>query len=103
MAGTESAGPCLYRLLQPIFCSLQPPTPEADYPESLTSYPEEDYSPVGSFSEPGPTSPLVIPPGWSCHVSPDGQTLYTNNFTQEQVGAAGRWAQTAARSLPLTL
>ncbi|XP_020922495.1 rho GTPase-activating protein 27 isoform X3 [Sus scrofa] len=62
----------------------RPPTPEADYPESLTSYPEEDYSPVGSFSEPGPTSPLVIPPGWSCHVSPDGQTLYTNNFTQEQ-------------------
>ncbi|XP_047613143.1 rho GTPase-activating protein 27 isoform X2 [Phacochoerus africanus] len=62
----------------------RPPTPEADYPESLTSYPEEDYSPVGSFSEPGPASPLVIPPGWSCHVSPDGQTLYTNNFTQEQ-------------------
>ncbi|KAI2583533.1 Rho GTPase activating protein 27 [Homo sapiens] len=27
----------------------RPPTPETDYPESLTSYPEEDYSPVGSF------------------------------------------------------
>ncbi|XP_057392701.1 rho GTPase-activating protein 27 [Balaenoptera acutorostrata] len=62
----------------------RPPTPETDYPELLTSYPEEDYSPVGSFGEPGPASPLVTPPGWSCHVSQDGQTLYTNNFTQEQ-------------------
>uniref|UniRef100_A0A2K5EEB0 Rho GTPase activating protein 27 n=1 Tax=Aotus nancymaae TaxID=37293 RepID=A0A2K5EEB0_AOTNA len=63
----------------------RPPTPETDYPESLTSYPEEDYSPVGSFSEPGPTSPLSTPPGWSCHVSQDKQTVYTNHFTQEQV------------------
>uniref|UniRef100_A0A452ST36 Rho GTPase activating protein 27 n=1 Tax=Ursus americanus TaxID=9643 RepID=A0A452ST36_URSAM len=63
----------------------RPPTPEMDYPESLTSYPEEDYSPVGSFSEPRSTSPLATPPGWSCQVSPDGQTLYTNHFTQEQV------------------
>uniref|UniRef100_A0A8C9M2T3 PH domain-containing protein n=1 Tax=Panthera tigris altaica TaxID=74533 RepID=A0A8C9M2T3_PANTA len=62
-----------------------PPTPETDYPESLTSYPEEDYSPVGSFSEPRSASPLATPPGWSCHVSPEGQTLYTNHFTQEQV------------------
>ncbi|KAM8943108.1 rho GTPase-activating protein 27-like isoform 2-T2 [Lycaon pictus] len=62
----------------------QPPTPETDYPESLTSYPEEDYSPVGSLSEPRPTSPLAAPPGWSCHVSPEGQTLYTNHYTQEQ-------------------
>ncbi|XP_026368376.1 rho GTPase-activating protein 27 isoform X1 [Ursus arctos] len=62
----------------------RPPTPEMDYPESLTSYPEEDYSPVGSFSEPRSTSPLATPPGWSCQVSPDGQTLYTNHFTQEQ-------------------
>uniref|UniRef100_A0A8D2ATW1 Rho GTPase activating protein 27 n=1 Tax=Sciurus vulgaris TaxID=55149 RepID=A0A8D2ATW1_SCIVU len=63
----------------------RPPTPETDYPELLTSYPEEDYSPVGSFSEPGPTSPLAAPPGWSCHISPDKQMLYTNHFTQEQV------------------
>ncbi|XP_065754206.1 rho GTPase-activating protein 27 isoform X9 [Phocoena phocoena] len=62
----------------------RPPTPETDYPELLTSYPEEDYSPVGSFGEPGPASPLVTPPGWSCHVSQDGQTLYTNSYTQEQ-------------------
>ncbi|KAM5213194.1 rho GTPase-activating protein 27 isoform 1-T5 [Hipposideros larvatus] len=62
----------------------RPPTPETDYPESLTSYPEEDYSPAGSFSEPGPASPLATPPGWSCHVDPDGQTLYTNQFTLEQ-------------------
>ncbi|XP_057571714.1 rho GTPase-activating protein 27 isoform X3 [Hippopotamus amphibius kiboko] len=67
----------------PATSPASPPTPETDYPELLTSYPEEDYSPVGSFGEPSP-SPLVTPPGWSCHVSPDGQTLYTNNFTQEQ-------------------
>uniref|UniRef100_A0A2K6FNW3 Rho GTPase-activating protein 27 n=1 Tax=Propithecus coquereli TaxID=379532 RepID=A0A2K6FNW3_PROCO len=62
----------------------RPPTPETDYPELLTSYPEEDYSPVGSLGEPGPTSPLTTPPGWSCHISQDKQTLYTNHFTQEQ-------------------
>ncbi|XP_053068613.1 rho GTPase-activating protein 27 isoform X2 [Acinonyx jubatus] len=62
----------------------RPPTPETDYPESLTSYPEEDYSPLGSFSEPRSASPLATPPGWSCHVSPEGQTVYTNHFTQEQ-------------------
>ncbi|XP_054448918.1 rho GTPase-activating protein 27 isoform X1 [Pteronotus mesoamericanus] len=62
----------------------RPPTPETDYPEIPTSYPEEDYSPSGSFSEPGPASPLATPPGWSCHVNPEGQTVYTNHFTQEQ-------------------
>ncbi|XP_077828274.1 rho GTPase-activating protein 27 isoform X16 [Macaca mulatta] len=68
----------------PASVDSHPPTPETDYPESLTSYPEEDYSPVGSFGEPGPTSPLTTPPGWSCHISQDKQTLYTNHFTQEQ-------------------
>ncbi|KAM4822431.1 rho GTPase-activating protein 27 isoform X1 [Urocitellus parryii] len=62
----------------------RPPTPETDYPELLTSYPEEDYSPVGSFSEPSPTCPLAAPPGWSCHIRPDKQMIYTNHFTQEQ-------------------
>ncbi|XP_012887492.1 PREDICTED: rho GTPase-activating protein 27 isoform X1 [Dipodomys ordii] len=62
----------------------RPPTPETDYPELLTSYPEEDYSPVGSFNEPSLASPLTAPPGWSCHVGPDKQMLYTNHFTQEQ-------------------
>nr|XP_045015591.1 rho GTPase-activating protein 27 isoform X2 [Jaculus jaculus] len=62
----------------------RPPTPETDYPELLTSYPEEDYSPVGSYSEPSPTSPAAAPPGWSCHISADRQMRYTNHFTQEQ-------------------
>lgn len=62
----------------------RPPTPETDYPELLTSYPEEDYSPPGSLSEPGPASPLATPPGWSCHVDSEGKTVYTNHFTQEQ-------------------
>ncbi|XP_013374751.1 PREDICTED: rho GTPase-activating protein 27 [Chinchilla lanigera] len=62
----------------------RPPTPEADYPESLSSYPEEDYAPAGSCGESSPASPLSPPPGWSCHLGPDGQTLYTNHFTGEQ-------------------
>ncbi|XP_006897884.1 PREDICTED: rho GTPase-activating protein 27 [Elephantulus edwardii] len=62
----------------------RPPTPETDYPESLTSYPSEDYSPAGSLNDLSPAGPLATPPGWSCHISPDGQTLYTNHFTQEQ-------------------
>ncbi|KAM7334425.1 hypothetical protein ACRRTK_007745 [Alexandromys fortis] len=62
----------------------RPPTPETDYPELLSNYLEEDYSPVGSFSDPGPTSPVAAPRGWSCHITEDKQTLYTNQFTQEQ-------------------
>ncbi|XP_040845257.1 rho GTPase-activating protein 27 isoform X3 [Ochotona curzoniae] len=62
----------------------RPPTPETDYPELLAGYPEEDYSPVGSYDEPCPLSSLTTPPGWSCHINQDKQTLYTNHFTQEQ-------------------
>ncbi|XP_006833587.1 PREDICTED: rho GTPase-activating protein 27 isoform X1 [Chrysochloris asiatica] len=62
----------------------RPPTPDTDYPESLTSYPEEDYSPVGSLTEPGPASPSATPPGWSHQVGADGQMLYTNHFTNEK-------------------
>ncbi|KAM6162940.1 rho GTPase-activating protein 27 isoform 2-T2 [Rhynchocyon petersi] len=62
----------------------RPPTPETDYPESLTSYPEEDYSPVGSLNELSLAGSLATPPGWSCHISGEGQTLYTNHFTKEQ-------------------
>ncbi|XP_063107835.1 rho GTPase-activating protein 27 isoform X2 [Cavia porcellus] len=62
----------------------RPPTPEADYPEPLSSYPEEDYPSAISCGEPSPTSPLSPPPGWSCHLGPDQQTFYTNHFTGEQ-------------------
>ncbi|XP_062936585.1 rho GTPase-activating protein 27 isoform X2 [Cynocephalus volans] len=62
----------------------RPPTPETDYPEVLASYPEEDYASLGSLGDPGPSAPLTTPPGWSCHIGPDKQTLYTNHFTQEQ-------------------
>lgn len=41
---------------------------------------------MGSFSDLGPTSPLVAPPGWSCQITPEKQMLYTNQFTQERVG-----------------
>ncbi|XP_037348739.1 LOW QUALITY PROTEIN: rho GTPase-activating protein 27 [Talpa occidentalis] len=62
----------------------RPPTPETDYPELPASYPEEDYSPEGSLSEPDPSAPFATPPGWACHVDAEGQTIYTNHYTQEQ-------------------
>ncbi|XP_036613225.1 rho GTPase-activating protein 27 isoform X1 [Trichosurus vulpecula] len=69
----------------------RPPTPEADYPEELTCYPDEDYSPGSSYTDaslgspaPGQTTDPYIPPGWSCHITPDGHLLYTNLYTQEQ-------------------
>uniref|UniRef100_A0A5F8GNU4 WW domain-containing protein n=1 Tax=Monodelphis domestica TaxID=13616 RepID=A0A5F8GNU4_MONDO len=91
-AWEESTTPEMQTELAP--CSpmdQRPPTPEADYPEELTCYPEEDYSPVSSYTDPSPGSPTprrttdpYTPPGWSCHISPDGQLLYTNLYTQEQ-------------------
>lgn len=62
----------------------RPPTPETDYPELPTSYPEEDYSPVGSYNEADPCSPLATPPGWSCHTDSDGKIFYTNDVSGEQ-------------------
>ncbi|XP_074080480.1 rho GTPase-activating protein 27 isoform X2 [Macrotis lagotis] len=69
----------------------RPPTPEADYPEELTCYPDEDYSPGSSYTDPslgsptpGQTTDPYTPPGWSCHITQDGHLLYTNLYTQEQ-------------------
>uniref|UniRef100_A0A0P6J3N2 Rho GTPase-activating protein 27 isoform a n=1 Tax=Heterocephalus glaber TaxID=10181 RepID=A0A0P6J3N2_HETGA len=63
----------------------RPPTPEADYPEPLSSYPEEEHCPpAGACGELSPTSLSSPPPGWSCHLGPDHQALYTNHFTGEQ-------------------
>ncbi|XP_020853188.1 rho GTPase-activating protein 27 isoform X2 [Phascolarctos cinereus] len=69
----------------------RPPTPETDYPEELPCYPEEDFSPGSSYTDPNPGSPApgrtidpYTPPGWSCHITPDGRLLYTNLYTQEQ-------------------
>ncbi|XP_043819798.1 rho GTPase-activating protein 27 isoform X2 [Dromiciops gliroides] len=88
----ESTSPEMQTELAP--CSpmdQRPPTPEADYPEELTCYPEEDYSPGSSYTDPSPASPSpgqtsdpYTPPGWSCHITPDGHLLYINLYTQEQ-------------------
>lgn len=42
-----------------VFCSLQPSTLETDYSELVTSYPKEDYSPLGSLS--GHDPQVVLP------------------------------------------
>uniref|UniRef100_A0A7N4P561 Rho GTPase activating protein 27 n=1 Tax=Sarcophilus harrisii TaxID=9305 RepID=A0A7N4P561_SARHA len=76
----------------------RPPTPEADYPDELTCYPEEDRSPGSSYTNPSPGSPLTTPPGWSCHITPDGHWLYTNLYTQEQVSVTG-WHHQSSGSM----
>uniref|UniRef100_A0A8C0BIX7 Rho GTPase activating protein 27 n=1 Tax=Buteo japonicus TaxID=224669 RepID=A0A8C0BIX7_9AVES len=60
-----------------------PPTPETDYPDlspdELEGYPEEDYSPVGSYDQgaalclsPRRPEELGSPPGWYGHSHPEG-------------------------------
>uniref|UniRef100_A0A674JVX6 Rho GTPase activating protein 27 n=1 Tax=Terrapene triunguis TaxID=2587831 RepID=A0A674JVX6_9SAUR len=58
----------------------RPPTPETDYPdlspEELDGYPEEDYSPVGSYEQ--STYPYLLPsPGWCSQNNPEGPELLT--------------------------
>eukprot|EP00062_Callorhinchus_milii_P021263 gi/632977829/ref/XP_007905565.1/ PREDICTED: rho GTPase-activating protein 27-like [Callorhinchus milii] len=69
----------------------RPPTPEQDYPEIIEEIPEEPWGhrrTPSSWSqdlnsEPESPTGSDIPPGWSCHTDPEGQLLYTSDFTQE--------------------
>uniref|UniRef100_A0A4W3HTA1 WW domain-containing protein n=1 Tax=Callorhinchus milii TaxID=7868 RepID=A0A4W3HTA1_CALMI len=71
----------------------RPPTPEQDYPEIIEEIPEEPWGhrrTPSSWSqdlnsEPESPTGSDIPPGWSCHTDPEGQLLYTSDFTQETV------------------
>ncbi|XP_075767880.1 rho GTPase-activating protein 27 isoform X2 [Pelodiscus sinensis] len=64
----------------------RPPTPETDYPdlspEELDGYPEEDYSPVGSY-EHGAYSHLSPEPGWYSHNSLEGQAFYLDRYASD--------------------
>ncbi|XP_010182184.1 PREDICTED: rho GTPase-activating protein 27-like, partial [Mesitornis unicolor] len=72
----------------------RPPTPETDYPDlspdELEAYPEEDYSPVGSYEHGGPLclSPrhpeeLGSSPGWYRHSHPEGAVFNPEHFTSD--------------------
>uniref|UniRef100_A0A8C0HE64 Rho GTPase activating protein 27 n=1 Tax=Chelonoidis abingdonii TaxID=106734 RepID=A0A8C0HE64_CHEAB len=68
-----------------------PPTPETDYldlsPEELDGYPEEDYSPVGSYEQ--STYPYLLPsPGWCSQNNPEGQAFYPDHFASDTVRSA---------------
>ncbi|XP_074892975.1 rho GTPase-activating protein 27 isoform X3 [Buteo buteo] len=72
----------------------RPPTPETDYPDlspdELEGYPEEDYSPVGSYDQgaalclsPRRPEELGSPPGWYGHSHPEGAVFCPEHFTSD--------------------
>ncbi|XP_009882148.1 PREDICTED: rho GTPase-activating protein 27-like [Charadrius vociferus] len=72
----------------------RPPTPETDYPDlspdELEGYPEEDYSPVGSYDQGSALclslrrpEELGSPPGWYGHSHPEGAVFYPEHFASE--------------------
>ncbi|XP_064895867.1 rho GTPase-activating protein 27 isoform X3 [Columba livia] len=83
----------------------RPPTPETDYPDlspdELEGYPEEDYSPVGSYDQgatvclsPRRPEELSSPPGWYGH----GQVFYPENFTSDTGPPSGRHQRASSGS-----
>ncbi|XP_052640995.1 rho GTPase-activating protein 27 isoform X2 [Harpia harpyja] len=79
----------------------RPPTPETDYPDlspdELEGYPEEDYSPVGSYVQgaalslsPRRPEELGSPPGWYGHSHPEGAVFCPEHFTSDTVPTSGR-------------
>ncbi|KAF1540439.1 Rho GTPase-activating protein 27, partial [Eudyptula minor] len=79
----------------------RPPTPETDYPnlspDELEGYPEEDYSPMGSYDQgaalslsPRHPEELGSPPGWYRHSHPEGAVFYPENFASDTVRGWGR-------------
>ncbi|XP_014817227.1 PREDICTED: rho GTPase-activating protein 27-like, partial [Calidris pugnax] len=86
-----------------------PPTPETDYPDlspdELEGYPEEDYSPVGSYDQGAAFSlsvrrpeELGSPPGWYGHSHPEGAVFYPEHFTSDTVPASGRHKRASSGS-----
>ncbi|KAK2512550.1 Arhgap27 [Columba guinea] len=84
---------------------MEPPTPETDYPDlspdELEGYPEEDYSPVGSYDQgaavclsPRRPEELSSPPGWYGH----GQVFYPENFTSDTGPLSGRHQRASSGS-----
>ncbi|NWY32259.1 RHG27 protein, partial [Pheucticus melanocephalus] len=74
----------------------RPPTPETDYPDlspdELECYPEEDYSPVGSYDQgaslclsPRRPEELGSSPGWYGHGHPEGLVFYPEHFAPDTV------------------
>ncbi|XP_030919496.1 rho GTPase-activating protein 27 [Geospiza fortis] len=87
----------------------RPPTPETDYPDlspdELECYPEEDYSPVGSYDQgaslclsPRHPEELGSPPGWYGHGHPEGFVFYPEHFAPDTVPSGGRHERASSGS-----
>lgn len=87
----------------------RPPTPETDYPDlspdELEGYPEEDYSPLGSYEQgaahylpPRYPEELGSSPGWYGHSHPEGAPGYPEHFGTETVLAGGRHHRASSSS-----
>ncbi|KAI6072551.1 Rho GTPase-activating protein 27 [Aix galericulata] len=87
----------------------RPPTPETDYPDlspdELEGYPEEDYSPLGSYEQgaahylpPSYPEELGSSPGWYGHSHPEGAPGYPEHFGTETVPAGSRQHRASSSS-----
>nr|XP_030111881.3 rho GTPase-activating protein 27 isoform X2 [Taeniopygia guttata] len=87
----------------------RPPTPETDYPDlspdELECYPEEDYSPVGSYDQgaslclsPRHPEELGSPPGWYGHGHPEGIMFYPEHFAPDTVPSGGHHERASSSS-----
>lgn len=87
----------------------RPPTPETDYPDlspdELEGYPEEDYSPLGSYEQgaahylpPRYPEELGSSPGWYGHSHPEGAPSYPEHFGTETVPAGSRQHRASSSS-----
>ncbi|XP_075631326.1 rho GTPase-activating protein 27-like isoform X3 [Balearica regulorum gibbericeps] len=87
----------------------RPPTPETDYPDlspdELECYPEEDYSPVGSYEQGGafslsPRHPeeLGSPLGWYGYSHPEGAAFCPEHLASDTVPRGGRHDRASSSS-----
>ncbi|KAM6042232.1 rho GTPase-activating protein 27 isoform 2-T2 [Chlamydotis macqueenii] len=87
----------------------RPPTPETDYPDlspdELEGYPEEDYSPMGSYDQgdalslsPRRPEELGSPPGWYGHSQPEGAVFCPEHFASDTVPAGAHHERASSSS-----
>uniref|UniRef100_A0A7M4DWN6 Rho GTPase activating protein 27 n=1 Tax=Crocodylus porosus TaxID=8502 RepID=A0A7M4DWN6_CROPO len=97
-AGEEPSSQEMYPVIaQYTPTDQRPPTPETDYPDlspdETEGYPEEDYSPVGSYEHgachyfpmPRHSEDLSSPPGWHGQNNPEGQSCYPGTYALDMV------------------
>nr|XP_020670178.1 rho GTPase-activating protein 27 [Pogona vitticeps] len=93
--------------MQPAFTSYgpvdrRPPTPETDYPnlspDELEHYPEEDYSPIGSYKQldyPGVPSAYQ---DWASYGSQEGMVFDDNHYLSDTVNTSRHHHSTSSGS-----